>query len=46
MYGFACYSRLIFPRYTKPLPESLIQQAKEELFNGDLTEEESEEKHP
>jgi hypothetical protein len=28
------------PRHTKPLPESLIQQVKEQLFEGDLTDEE------
>ncbi len=27
-------------RHTKPLPESLFQQVKEGLFEGDLTEEE------
>jgi hypothetical protein len=34
-------THLIFPRYTKPIPESLVRQVKEELFEGDLTEEEN-----
>ena len=29
-------------RHTKPLPESLWQQVKEELFEGELTDEEIE----
>jgi hypothetical protein len=30
---------LIVPRYTQPLPESVFQKVEEELFDGDLTDE-------
>jgi hypothetical protein len=33
---------LTFHRYTKPIPESLFQQVKRELFDGELTDEENE----
>jgi hypothetical protein len=34
---------LIFCRHTKPLPLGLFRRVEDELFGGDLTEEESEE---
>ena len=33
-------SCLIFSRYTRPLPPRLVQLVKEELFEGELTDEE------
>jgi hypothetical protein len=37
---------LILCRHTKPLPEELFQRVEKELFDGDLTDEEKEEKGP
>ena len=35
---------LIFCRHTKPLPEEIFLHVEDELFNGELTDEEIEEK--
>ena len=40
-----CYPHLSIHRYTKPLPQNLVRLAEEDLFGGDVTEEEGEEKH-